>query len=359
MIILNKENCGLYDLKTSTYLIKPTSGSLQHRYEYDGSKYVEIKRCSGDGFGSVDHCNRVVLVGGSTELMNSGVLHSACKGLKPKEFNMPKITLVEGVPGCGKTHYVLNELKFGTDLVLFPTREGRLDFPKRYLADHPGSNQKTVNSDFRTVDSYLINGPEKLYKRLIVDEALMLHAGQIMYSILKSGVTEVVLVGDTHQIPCINRTPKCEVIYGSIAKFCTEIKYLNVSYRCTNTVAALFTGMYKTKGMKSTSRVRNDMTVEPYQNITSDIIGLWRNAHTRCVLTDRGNGVQMTVMYQRKSGDASTYLGNTMLLMAVIATLFDLSKCDFALFSGDDLIIVGGDIDHDRNELCALMFNLK
>lgn len=93
--------------------------------------------------------------------------------------------------------------------------------------------------------------------------------------------------------------------------------------------------------------------------VPDELISLWYDAHCRCLLVDRNNGVRFTVMNQRKSGDASTYMGITMFLMGVIATLFDISQCQFALSSGDDSLIVGGDIDHDRNESCGLLFNLE
>lgn len=93
--------------------------------------------------------------------------------------------------------------------------------------------------------------------------------------------------------------------------------------------------------------------------VDEELIELWRNAHELTTLLDRSNGVKCKVIYQRKSGDASTYLGNTIFLMAVIACLFDLSRVAMGLFSGDDSLIVGEGIDIDRNKECALLFNLE
>lgn len=69
---------------------------------------------------------------------------------------MPHITLIQGVPGCGKTHYILRNIDLGSDLVLFPTREGREDFHHRYKKDNPTASERLMKEDFRTVDSYLI-----------------------------------------------------------------------------------------------------------------------------------------------------------------------------------------------------------
>lgn len=93
--------------------------------------------------------------------------------------------------------------------------------------------------------------------------------------------------------------------------------------------------------------------------VDEELISLWRNAYEITTLVDRANGVKCRVTYQRKSGDASTYLGNTIFLMAIIACLFDLSGVTISLFSGDDSLIVGEGINFDRNEECALLFNLE
>jgi len=45
--------------------------------------------------------------------------------------------------------------------------------------------------------------------------------------------------------------------------------------------------------------------------------------------------------------------------MGIISTLYDLSQSTFGLFSGDDSLIIGGDIAYDRNDMCATLFNLE
>lgn len=48
------------------------------------------------------------------------------------------------------------------------------------------------------------------------------------------------------------------------------------------------------------------------------LISLWINAHEHTVLRDRTNGINAFVDYQKKSGDASTFFGNTLVTMLVI-----------------------------------------
>nr|QWC36482.1 ORF1 [Bemisia tabaci nege-like virus 1] len=54
-------------------------------------------------------------------------------------------------------------------------------------------------------------------------------------------------------------------------------------------------------------------------------VELWRNAHECTRLRCRQTGMKTNIDFQRKSGDASTFLGNTMFLMGVICTLYDLT----------------------------------
>lgn len=53
------------------------------------------------------------------------------------------------------------------------------------------------------------------------------------------------------------------------------------------------------------------------------LLEIWKNAHEASVVTDRMNGVRMHTKYQRKSGDASTFFGNTCVLIAVTAACYD------------------------------------
>lgn len=52
-----------------------------------------------------------------------------------------------------------------------------------------------------------------------------------------------------------------------------------------------------------------------------DLLEIWKNSHSDSILTGKINGVKIEAVYQRKSGDASTFFGNTVVLMAVLAAV--------------------------------------
>ena len=54
-----------------------------------------------------------------------------------------------------------------------------------------------------------------------------------------------------------------------------------------------------------------DCKLMRYLGVPEELIALWRSAHTVTYLCDRTNKVKLRVIYQRKSGDASTFFGNT------------------------------------------------
>lgn len=87
-------------------------------------------------------------------------------------------------------------------------------------------------------------------------------------------------------------------------------------------------------------------------------IDVWKYAHEYTVLKDFSNGVTLMIMYQRKSGYPSTYVGNTTFLMAVLSLLVNFAYAVIAAFSGDDSFIKGKNLKSDYNKLCALLFNL-
>lgn len=79
-----------------------------------------------------------------------------------------------------------------------------------------------------------------------------------------------------------------------------------------------------------------------YFGVQPEVLEIWRYAHTVTHFKDYSTGIRGDIFYQRKSGDALTFLGNTMFLMSVMAYVFDLSTVAAAVFSGDDSVIFGG-----------------
>ncbi|KAG8280865.1 hypothetical protein J6590_071358 [Homalodisca vitripennis] len=112
-----------------------------------------------------------------------------------------------------------------------------------------------------TVHSFLINKSKYMesggtYKRVIFDEALMMHAGEILYACALANAQEALLIGDINQIPYINRTTH-DLTYYDITKLTTVDKILHHSYRCTNSVAALMSHFYP-QGMTTCSSIKKE-----------------------------------------------------------------------------------------------------
>lgn len=89
-------------------------------------------------------------------------------------------------------------------------------------------------------------------------------------------------------------------------------------------------------------------------------VDAWLGSHTRTTLLDRSNKVSCQVSYQRKSGDASTFIMNTVFLMAVMSSLLPVEDAKLACFGGDDSLIVGDDgFNVNLSSITAELFNLE
>nr|USL90409.1 MAG: RNA-dependent RNA polymerase [Cucumber mosaic virus] len=62
----------------------------------------------------------------------------------------------------------------------------------------------------------------------------------------------------------------------------------------------------------------------------------WCDFHRFSYIRDRRAGVGMPISFQRRTGDAFTYFGNTIVTMAEFAWCYDTDQFDRLLFSGDD-----------------------
>lgn len=101
----------------------------------------------------------------------------------------------------------------------------------------------------RTIHSFIINSTDhikngKSYERLSVDEALMVHAEEILLALKPSGAKELLMIGDTNQITFINRLPTCDT------SFLTSLKKpkkqpLKSLYRTFLTATALIFQFYE------------------------------------------------------------------------------------------------------------------
>ncbi|CAH2101783.1 unnamed protein product [Euphydryas editha] len=127
-------------------------------------------------------------------------------------WQLPALKWINGVPGCGKTTYIVRNFDEENEVVVTTTVEAANDLRQK-LTHHYGDKAK---SKVRTMASILVNGFREGIKisRLTVDEAFMNHFGAIVMAARLSEAKEVILVGDINQLPYIDRENLFEVRYS-------------------------------------------------------------------------------------------------------------------------------------------------
>lgn len=88
---------------------------------------------------------------------------------------------------------------------------------------------------------------------------------------------------------------------------------------------------------------------------------VWKQGHRRTTLRDFQAGIKTTLWYQRKSGDVTTFIGNTVIVAACLATLLPMEKCYKAAFCGDDSVVyMPSGLDYSNVQTNAnLMWNFE
>nr|QQM16332.1 putative replicase [Tohsystermes virus] len=89
------------------------------------------------------------------------------------------------------------------------------------------------------------------------------------------------------------------------------------------------------------------------------IVALWYLMHETTRLNDRKNKFSFWVMYQRKSGDPSTFIGNTFFLLSVLLSLIDVDMVELMMLAGDDSLVLSVVPVIDLSELVNNVFNLE
>lgn len=133
-----------------------------------------------------------------------------------------------------------------------------------------------------------------------------------------------------------------------------------------------FAGFYEidfSKFDKSQDLVALEFEVELMRvfGFPEHLLALWFEMHKSTRLIDHRNRFSADVEYQRKSGDAGTWVLNTLFQMAVVISTMDitdkiLDDRVFCTFSGDDSLVF---VDKTLNNIqevsngCAVMYNLE
>ena len=202
---LNKiKTCGMniYDNWHRTYLWPNRSKYRMGFCTEKGGIYVPYKEeirkfLTGERF---------ILVTRDTKLMLNGELIQKINQVDISSFKAPNITWLDGVPGCGKTHYIVTNHSPGQDLILAQTRLGIKDIRQAVLEKHGEQARKRIMQDYRTVSSYIINASNTKYRNVYIDEATLMHAGYVGFISQLTRAKNIFLLGDSKQISYIERS---------------------------------------------------------------------------------------------------------------------------------------------------------
>nr|QXF30830.1 RNA-dependent RNA polymerase [Tobacco streak virus] len=115
---------------------------------------------------------------------------------------------------------------------------------------------------------------------------------------------------------------------------------------------------------KSQGRLHHDIQYRIFLalGIPEHFVSTWFNSHERSHIRDRDCGLGFSVDYQRRTGDACTYLGNTIVTLSVLSYVYDLSNPNilFVAASGDDSLIGSlRPLPRDKEDLCVSLFNFE
>ncbi|XP_047991720.1 uncharacterized protein LOC125230569 [Leguminivora glycinivorella] len=226
----HSENFAVYDKITEEWLV--TQSEPPYQLCYDGKDFIDFSVAKND-----KKIPRFLLVGKFTKMMQEPNLVTKTFTYRAyvPELVVPTIKLIVGVPGCGKTRYIIKNHNPGS-LVLTSGKEAAEDIRKR-MAENNGVPQSQYSRSYRTIDSYLINKREP-YTDVWVDEALMEHPGKLFLVCLFSRCRNLYLLGDPNQLGYINRTD-VTLLYDKSSMFFKPAETLNVSYRCPVDVMAI------------------------------------------------------------------------------------------------------------------------
>jgi hypothetical protein len=234
------KHMNIYDNKLKIFFFKTNTKYRMGYSMEDGGKYVKFNEEQN----KFDTNERYVLVTRDTVLMLNGELVNKLSKINISSCTPPNITWYDGVPGCGKTYKIIKQHVPGKDLVLTQTRAGIKEIRKAIINEYGTAYDEILYKDYRTVASYIINqSHDKLYNRVFIDEAVLMHAGYVGFVAKLSGASEVILLGDSKQIPYIERS-RLEAKWHRVSDLCGRREYDTISHRCPMDVCYALSSYY-------------------------------------------------------------------------------------------------------------------
>jgi hypothetical protein len=249
--VLRRTNSGSF-----VALIDPEkSGEFKAAYTLDGMVDIESTFADGKWHYHFDTRHDFAYVDKNTRLLQCEHKLQVLDEKVP--FNTRcTVTLVEGVPGCGKT-YDITQRAQDSDLILTVGRETKEDIKKRIEA-------LGKDCSVMTVDSYILNS-RKSFSRVWLDEGLMLCPGEIDIVRDYTLCTELFVYGDRNQIPFISRVTGFNLTEERYSGF-QNVENNSVSRRCPMDVAAVLSCFYE-NGFLSLSKIERSLNLKKVRNL--------------------------------------------------------------------------------------------
>nr|QRV07327.1 replicase [Hibiscus latent Fort Pierce virus] len=246
---------GLWDCKKKKWVLQPpTAGHSWGIASIKGEHFIVMLSFNENVEPICDSSWDMVCVSNDTKLFSAMKILENLTPLPVKESNA-KITLVDGVPGCGKTAEILAKANFKKDLILTQGKQAAQMIRKR--ANAIDCTKPANTSNVRTVDSFLMNPKPFTYDTLWIDEGLMLHTGMVNYCVLLSHCTKCFIYGDTQQIPFINRVMNFDYPGHLRTIVVDDTEKRRITSRCPLDVTFYLTQRYKGPVMSTSSVTRS------------------------------------------------------------------------------------------------------
>lgn len=335
------EGFGLYDLTNGKYVIKPKEMKCFEK-GYDGQKFVNLQyKDNGDGnLRSVNRKDilapnaggRYIVVGKSSELMQDSKIYTRLENWVGKidSFIPGDLKVVIGTPGCGKSTTIAKSVDKSAssmrgDLVITPSSENAANLREKVNDIHN-------NTKYRTDDSYLMNvkDDERVWRRLIVDEAMMAPFGKTVFIMMMCEAKEIILYGDPYQLPYILRLPTVTSVYQKVPVDLMPKQSLNVSMCVPQCITKFFNityadvGGYKTRskllGEIEMIKITNEQEVRQYKK--NSVVYLTFKQSEKKVLLDKFKGDNPVFTIHEYQGKRSDHIVLVRLSSRINETLY-------------------------------------
>nr|UVH34265.1 replicatioin protein 1a [Broad bean mottle virus] len=174
--------------------------------------------------------NELYVVDKTCSCANAKAIADACKKVSAPTCS---VVMVDGVAGCGKTTAIKETFRFEKDIIVTANRKSAEDVRKAIFGD--ASDSEVALKVVRTADSAIMHGLPECH-RLLVDEAGLLHYGQLLAVAGLCKCSEVLAFGDTEQISFKSRDATFRMKYCNIEYDKRDI--VSKTFRCPQDVVS-------------------------------------------------------------------------------------------------------------------------